>query len=227
MLLSPAREAGCRVWASSRKSRTHDKGSGTGFPGGLPRPKLFLLGGGWAGGGRKRGRERWGQPFPLPQATAALECQSGRCLVSVSLNPRPPPPSAAGARALAGWTTAGAVIGGPARSALGVGVAGHREPSGALLLGCAALYSGERGLLRLCPRLVAPGLPASGAASAHGWAGEVGRSEPEPVPGATRRCLTRRPQLGRRASAAGVRMPPGATGWQVPTRQDPGRASEG
>ena len=67
LLLSPAREAGCRVWASSRKSRTHDKGSGTGFPGGLPRPKLFLLGGGWAGGGRKRGRERWGQPFPLPR----------------------------------------------------------------------------------------------------------------------------------------------------------------
>lgn len=87
-----------------------------------------------------------------------------------------PAPSAAGAGALAGWATAGAVIGGPAGSAPGVGVAGRREPSGALLLGCAALCSGERGLLRLCPRLVAPGLPASGAASAHGWAGEVGRS---------------------------------------------------
>nr|CAI9711855.1 unnamed protein product [Rangifer tarandus platyrhynchus] len=50
-----------------------------------------------------------------------------------------PAPSAAGAGALAGWATAGAVIGGPAGSALGVGVAGHREPSCALRLGCAAV----------------------------------------------------------------------------------------
>lgn len=77
------------------------------------------------------------------------------------------------------------------------------------------------------PRLVVLGLPASGAASAHGWAGEVGRSEPEPSPGAPRHCLTRRPQSGRNAPAAGARMPPGAAGWQVPTRPDLGLATEG
>ena len=74
---------------------------------------------------------------------------------------------------------------------------------------------------------LAPGLPASGAASAHEWAGEVGRSEPEPAPGAPRRCLTRRPQSGRSAPAAGARMPPGAACWQVPTRPHPGLARGG
>lgn len=75
--------------------------------------------------------------------------------------------------------------------------------------------------------MVGPGLLASGALSAHGWAGEVGRSEPEPARGAPCRCLIWRPQYGRSAPAAEARMSPGAAGRQVPMRPDLGVAREG
>lgn len=82
----------------------------------------------------------------------------------------------------------------------------------------------ERGLLHWWPCFVAPGLLASRAASAREWAGEVGRSEPEPALGESRRSLNRRPQSGCSVPTAGARMLPGATGWQVPMHSDPGLA---
>lgn len=52
-----ARRLDSRVWVSSRRSRTSDEGRGTGFPGSLPRPKLFLL----AEGGRAEGGSAAGE----------------------------------------------------------------------------------------------------------------------------------------------------------------------
>lgn len=119
------------------------------------------------------------------------------------------------------------MIGGRAGSASWPGGAGRGKLSCELGLGRASSSTSERGLRFSWPRLVAPGLTASGAASAHGWAGEVGRSETEPARGEPSRSLSWRPQSGRCAPNTGARMPPGVAGWQVYTRPVPGLAMGG
>lgn len=195
-----------------------------------PAPRTFPPSRGWAGRRRKPGRRRWGQPFPL--RLGAADANPDAAWVSVSLNPSPPPPRRLGrGLRLAGLgVVAGALIGGLAGSAPRRGGRGARRARGTVLRAGPGARVSRRWLARAVVLLaspLAPGLPASEAAAAHGWAGEVGRSEPEPAPSAPRCRLNRRPQSGRNAPAAGARMFLGAAGWQVPTRPHPGLAREG
>ncbi|XP_078189292.1 uncharacterized protein LOC103788956 [Callithrix jacchus] len=160
-----------------------------------------------AGGGRKRGRGRWGQ-----RSTAR-----GAARVSVSLNPSPPAPrGGAGTRGRGGVGRGDWRPGRVQPSA----VRGTRDAGrgGAARRALAGVRSSHRGLARAPSRMASPGppgLPIFEAASAPAWAGEVGRSEPEPARGAPHSCLTRRPQSRRSLPASGARMPRGAAGWQA------------
>lgn len=91
-LASPSSpEAGCRFGYLPERTELMARGRGTGFPGGLPRPKLSPRAG-WEGGRRKRGREG-GASRPLPAGSRALDADPDVVArVSVSLNASPPPP---------------------------------------------------------------------------------------------------------------------------------------
>lgn len=144
-LLQPG--GGGRVWVSPRTNRIHDQGRGTGFPGSLPRPKLFLPS--WVGGRKEEaGPGRWGQPSPPglePRSGRPSGRGSGECVFK-SEPPAPCRPGPGlGLVGGVGVRVAGVVIGGLGRPPLCVVARGAGTPA-KRRVGSRCCHRGERGL---------------------------------------------------------------------------------
>lgn len=187
-LLSPAREAAWRVWASSSRSRTNDKGRGTGFSGSLPRPKLFLPArGGRAERGSGAGEGGASRSLSTPEPRL-WDANPDAAWVSVSLNPSPPPPPRLGrGLGLAGggsgdWRSGRVRLSAGGRGAreaelragVGTRIFQHQRARAEVLLASPRCARPNRLRSRLCPRM--------GWGSWEERAGaRAGRAQPLPV----------------------------------------------